>query len=467
MGAPSEPTTASPPWSLVGRILFRFAFVYQVLYILPFPVYLLATLVPVPAVAQYVSQWVVKPYRDFWDAIVLWVGKQLFDVEITFRPAGSGDTTWNYVQVFCFVVLATVLTLLWSLLGRKRPRYDRLHGGLRVYVRFYLAVNMISYGVVKVIKTQFPNPNPDWLLTAYGESSPMRLLWTFMGASEGYNVFTGAGEMLGGLLLCTRRTTLLGALVTFAVMSQVAALNYCYDVPVKLFSTHLLLMAIFLTVPDLSWLANVFVLGRRAEPRAITPLVRRKWLNWTLRGLRTAVVLAYVGLSLYRAYEGRKTYGDLAPRPPLYGLWAVEEFEDDGKVRPPLTTDAARWRHVILTKAGPTGNRFGLVETMTGVKSYYGVEVDPEQNTITLSRRGGPPDSQRPALKFDFTYQEPEPDLLVIEGTLDNRRLRARLRHVDESEFLLVNRGFHWINELPYNVSVPRGTKPPEPGRGR
>ena len=37
-----------------------------------------AVAVPVPAVAQYVSLWVVKPYRDLWDAVVLWVGKQVF-----------------------------------------------------------------------------------------------------------------------------------------------------------------------------------------------------------------------------------------------------------------------------------------------------------------------------------------------------------------------------------------------------
>jgi len=63
---------------------------------------------------------------------------------------------------------------------------------------------------------------------------------TFMGASTPYNVFTGASEMLAGVLLFFPTTTLLGALLAMAVMTQVVALNFCYDVPVKLFSTHLL-----------------------------------------------------------------------------------------------------------------------------------------------------------------------------------------------------------------------------------
>jgi hypothetical protein len=64
----------------------------------------------------------------------------------------------------------------------------------------------------------------------------MGLLWTFMGASAAYTIFTGLGELVGGLLLTTRRTALAGALVSAAVMTHVAVLNFCYDVPVKLFS---------------------------------------------------------------------------------------------------------------------------------------------------------------------------------------------------------------------------------------
>jgi hypothetical protein len=45
---------------------------------------------------------------------------------------------------------------------------------------------MIVYGAVKVIKLQFSYPGPDTLLHTFGESSPMHLLWTFMGASDGY-----------------------------------------------------------------------------------------------------------------------------------------------------------------------------------------------------------------------------------------------------------------------------------------
>jgi hypothetical protein len=37
-----------------------------------------------------------------------------------------------------------------------------------------------------------------------------------------------------------------------------------------------------------------------------------------------------------------------------------------------------------------------------------------------------------------------------MEGTLDGRPIKAKLRRADEP-FLLVSRGFHWINELPFS----------------
>jgi hypothetical protein len=53
-----------------------------------------------------------------------------------------------------------------------------------------------------------------------------------------------------------------GALVSIGVMSPVVALNFCYDVPVKLYSSHLLAMKVFLILPDLRRLLNLFVFCR-------------------------------------------------------------------------------------------------------------------------------------------------------------------------------------------------------------
>ena len=47
----------------------------------------------------------------------------------------------------------------------------------------------------------------------YGDSSPMGLVWTFVGASVGYEIFSGLFEAISGYLLFWRRTALVGSLM--------------------------------------------------------------------------------------------------------------------------------------------------------------------------------------------------------------------------------------------------------------
>jgi uncharacterized membrane protein YphA (DoxX/SURF4 family) len=87
-----------------------------------------------------------------------------------------------------------------------------LHQWFRIGLRLMLGAILISYAMAKVIKLQFPAPYLSRLLSTYGDSTPMSLLWTCMGASKSYTIFAGAIELLGGVLLFIPRLTLLGSL---------------------------------------------------------------------------------------------------------------------------------------------------------------------------------------------------------------------------------------------------------------
>ncbi|MBW8873963.1 MAG: hypothetical protein JF614_03295 [Acidobacteria bacterium] len=424
-----EPGNSTTGWRPVTRVLFRFAFAYLFLYIFPFP------LNAIP----YVDAW-VAPYDGLWSTFVPWVGKHLFHVDITVFPNGSGDTTYNYVQVFIYAVLAAAVALIWSVLDRRRTQYTRLYDWLRIYVRFSLATAMMSYGAIKIIKSQFPSPSLDRLLQPIGDQSPMGLLWTFMGFSASYNVFTGLGEFLGGLLLTTRRTLLLGALLSIAVLSNIVMLNFSYDVPVKLYSLHLLAMAVFLCLPELRRLAHFFVLNRSAEPVEFPRLFARRWLDRGALAVRTIFVVGFAGLCFYQAWDGRKTYGDLAPRAALRGIWDVDQFEADGKTLPPLVNDPIRWHRVIFDRIGRMG-----IQSMNESRRRFSFKEKPRTNVIMLTR------TDDPKWKSTLSYTQTGPGLVAMEGMFDGRKVRATLRRVDKSDFLLISRGFHWINEYPLN----------------
>ena len=64
-----------------------------------------------------------------------------------------------------------------------------------------------------------------------------------------------------------------------ACMAEIFTLNMTYDVPVKLFSFHLLLMSLFLLAPDTKRLLNVLLLNRPADVSVIPPLGARRALS--------------------------------------------------------------------------------------------------------------------------------------------------------------------------------------------
>ena len=42
-------------------------------------------------------------------------------------------------------------------------------------------------------------------------------------------------------------------------------------------------------------------------------------------------------------------------------------------------------------------------------------------------------------------------DVIIFDGKLDGKQIHAKLHHIPEPRFLLSTRGFHWINEYPFN----------------
>lgn len=410
-------------WHPFTRTAFRFAFVYLVLYNVPFP---LNALPYVDKVAEF--------YNSFWNLIVPRVARTVLHTEVSTVYNGSGDRAFDYVLVALLLLISLVIMIIWTLIDRKRLSYPTLSRWLNVYVRFSLGTAMIGYGAFKVISSQFAPPTLDRLLQPYGDSSPMGLLWTFMGASESYTMFVGFAEMIAGILLFPRKTSTLGALMSIGVLSNVVALNFSYDVPVKLYSSHLLAEAIFLVLPDVRRLGNFFILNRPVEGVRAEPLFRRPLWHRTALVFSTLLLIAVTATALYQSYNQRQQL--TAQRSPLYGVWEVQEFKL-GQSTP--TASAPHWRRMIFDSP------IRVAVQTTDVIERLLLELDQEKRKLTLHKRG---DS---SWNMVLTYEQVSPEVLTLAGTLNGAEVTARLHRSDERKFLLTDRGFHWINEFPFN----------------
>ena len=428
----------SAPWPLPVRVAFRFAFIY---FIFAFFSAILQ-LVPLLGMLGYLHDQAVQPFY-------VWIGKLVFGVEITVFPNGSGDTTYNWVQFASHLVFAAVATAAWSAVDRRRPSYPWIKDGLWIAMRFVLASAMFGYGINKVFGLQFPEPGLQRLLQDYGDSSPMGLLWTFMGASQPYTMFAGWMETIGGLLLCFRRTQLVGALWTAGVMANVFALNMFYDVPVKIYSFHLLALAMVIAAPDMQRLARLFLLNRPV-PRAD---LRGPWTNKALRRVAFGVKLAWVGFTVpfmfWQMSEMRYTYGALAPRGELDGTWEVREFRRDGVELPPIITDAVRWRYLTLIDR-PEWKQ-GIVTHMKGVNERWILEVKDGALEFRDMTVAAGEDPAKAPLVGTLAFTREGEKAMRLSGEVAGTKIDAVCERLDAKDFLLMNRGFHWVNEFPFN----------------
>lgn len=420
---------ASSPWTFGQKIWFRFLFVFFGLIIFPFPLNV------IPGISSITSY-----YDEGWTWLINVVGKAFFDVAepLTGQSTGSGDKLYDWIWHVCILGLAFVAGSIWTLVDRGRTDYAKLRNWFILFVTYYLAYFLLVYGIIKLYYLQFRPPNLERLFQEVGHISPMRLLWTFMGFSKGYTIFSGFCETLAGALLLFRRTRTLGALTAVGVMLNVFMLNMSYDVPVKLFSLQLMIMGLYLASLDWKRLLAFFILNEPIDPKAEEPLVQNKRGQYVVIGMQMLLIGYTVLTQVMGGIEGSNAYGEGREKSPLYGVYEVETFVHQGDTLAPLLTDTTRWRRILFDYPGRSS--IGLMDA--GYLRYQ-TEIDTLEQTITFT--GSDTTNQH-----IFTYQQTD-STLFMDGIWRNDTISILFQTYPIEKFGLLNRGFHWVNEVPYN----------------
>ncbi|RZK17539.1 MAG: hypothetical protein EOO43_13410 [Flavobacterium sp.] len=385
---------------------------------------------------------IMKYYTSLWNWLVPWTGVNILHLSypITVKPNGSGDTTFNYVLQLLWLVITVIIATVWALIDRKRPSYVQFSYWTRIVIRYYLAYMLFVYGFVKIIKLQFPFPSLVRLTETYGDSSPMGLAWTFIGYSTGYNIYIGGAEVLAGILLFFKRTTLLGALLAMTVMTNVFAMNLAYDIPVKIFSLNLLFIATWIAWKDLDRLVGFFITHEAVLPRLDGYPFKTKWKKIIQLSLKTIAIGFTIYSTAWNFYKLSKNYGDDATKPPLYGIYDVKSFSVNGKETLPLTTDNTRWKRMIVNYPGNV-----RITTMPDSINWMKLKLDLKAKTAEFTSNTDSTDH------FKLKFIRPNKKQLFLEGKMRNRQVRIEFKRFDETQFPLIKTGFNWINEYPNN----------------
>ena len=423
-------TTPKTSWSLIQKVGFRFFFIYF-LYVVCFN-----------NNSTYPLWYVIFDYPLKWSQrLIPWLAEHVYGITgVTYlENTGSGDTSFDYASILTGAILGVIGSFIWSLVDRKRSSYNTLYYWLTVALRYYIGIMLINYGLSKVIQLQFSPPGPYRLLNTFGESSPMGLAWAFLGFSEGYNMFMGIAEIMAGLLLF-RRTMTFGLIVTLMTALNVMAVNYFYDVPVKIVSTHLVIMTLFLLSRDIKALLLFFFTKTEAKLRLIKRPAYKKKINLGLDVLKVLVIGYALIFALITRVNMAQIYGVDAEKPLLYGAYKVTDVLINGDT---LTNykDKRLWFSVCFQWPGSLRIQRYAAQKNT----FYGFEKDSLSNQLELTSWSNPNEY------INLTYKEVDSVHVNFDYTLDKDSIRVYTKKYSKDDFTLTERGFNWISEYPYN----------------
>jgi hypothetical protein len=424
-------------------VAFRFGFCYLMLYALCSGNATVWEVIPFH-VGEHIESWLEWPFGH----AAQWLSLHVFHftgVGARLHGSGSGDRLLDWIAMGIMLVVAFVAGSVWTLLAelrspaRRSLAYPRLFFWFRLTLRLTLGFAMLSYGSAKLFPLQMGPPSLAVLNEPLGNTSPMMMLWTLIGLNPVYEMICGAAEMVAGVLILFRRTALLGTLLTAFLTTNIVLYNFCYDVPVKIYAAHLLLMSLALLVPWTPALVNFFILHKPCAPSGgWTRPARRYGLR--IETVATAVVLIFTLVlacqDLWKGYH-RQLEAQRHPTPRV-GEWHVASSLLNGQPHPIPTGDGLPVTDIFLEPS----DRVMLRDSAT-VLWRAGIEFDDKKHTATLY-------TETADAPYKYNVTEPSPGTLVLTPPDKAAKTEATLTLVRvplPSHYPLLERGFHFVNE--------------------
>ena len=81
--------------------------------------------------AMFPSEFLGNLYDGLWRWWLPKIGMSLFHVQVDTSPSGSGDTTYDFLKILVYLVLAALGGLLWTLRDRRLANDERVHAWFR------------------------------------------------------------------------------------------------------------------------------------------------------------------------------------------------------------------------------------------------------------------------------------------------------------------------------------------------
>jgi len=278
-----------------------------------------------------------------------------------------GDNHFGVVFYLTVIILFLITAVIWSLIDRGKPNYQKLNNWFGIYIRYMIALVMLGYGIDKLIPIQMSYPDVTELLKPIGGQDRFSVAWNFVGVSPGYQIFAGACEVIGSLLLVFRRTYIFGALFMCGVLINIIAINVFYNISVKLYSTLLLVGVLFLLAPHIYKLMQFFFLNRNISLAENKLEFKVAWKRYIFIALGLFLVGGTILVNILGDYKSYRKRIANKQHQKLYGVnWFIAK-----DTLQPVLTDTVRWKKFALVNM-----KLAVVYNMKDSAAFYDFDKD-------------------------------------------------------------------------------------------
>ncbi|MEJ1239669.1 hypothetical protein WBG78_16150 [Chryseolinea sp. T2] len=127
---------------------------------------------------------------------------------------------------------------------------------------YAVALDLSVFGFQKFFGMQFVVPIA-MLDEPFSKLTSDSLTWAYFGHSYPYTVFLAVAQIVGAILMATKRTHLLGAIVLIPILFNIVLIDYFYSLPpaVMIHAIFLLLACCYFISKNISLLKSIFLVS--------------------------------------------------------------------------------------------------------------------------------------------------------------------------------------------------------------
>lgn len=362
--------------------------------------------------------------------VIIFISSKIFSLKLINYEISS-DSITLYMLVLCLFLLSFLITSILFFFSKKVfETSTNFYSISHKIISYYLAMQLIKYGFDKVLKTQFYLPEPNILYSEFGSLSKDILYWSTMGTSSLYNNILGGIEIFIACLILFKRTRTLGLMLSVGLLVNIVAVNFSFNISVKLYSLFLLFLSLILLKTQLKLLYQFFINNKMVQLPVIweIPFLKN---NTFYKSISKTIVVITIFTEAALPYFSNKSIDNEFVKNQFQGAYKVDSVVSKNII-PEFDTSIKR---VFIHS-----NNYIIFQKNNGIMVDYKLFID------TINRQFYLQDYQLNITKFKYINRFQDSTLL-LRCVENNKNIVLYLKSINWRGLPVLKNEFYWTLE--------------------